>query len=84
MAATRDLLVTGGATVTRTKKKGVRVNFTYQTDAADYNFHTSGYAEDAFSIALQPTSVVKGPNGGIPRELAAPLGASAGGAWRRS
>ncbi|PYX18738.1 MAG: hypothetical protein DMG87_13670, partial [Acidobacteria bacterium] len=53
MAATRDLLVTGGATVTRTKKKGVRVNFTYQTDAADYNFHTSGYAEDAFSIALQ-------------------------------
>jgi len=30
---------------------GLLVHFTYQTDANDYNAHTNGYAEDAFSIA---------------------------------
>jgi hypothetical protein len=32
---------------------GLPVNFTYQTDANDYNSHTNPYVDDGFSIALQ-------------------------------
>ena len=31
----------------------IPVNFTYQTDADDYNSHSSAYAKDAFSVAYQ-------------------------------
>jgi hypothetical protein len=31
----------------------IPVNFTYQTDASDYNSHNNPYVDDAFSVALQ-------------------------------
>jgi ABC-type branched-subunit amino acid transport system substrate-binding protein len=34
----------------------LRVEFTHQTDAADYNTHTNSYAEDAFGVARQLVS----------------------------
>jgi hypothetical protein len=43
----------GGIWAASDQPHTIPVEFTYQADASDYNSHTSGYAEDAFSIALQ-------------------------------
>jgi hypothetical protein len=35
------------------KQHSLQVNFTYQTDAGDYDSHSNPYVKDAFSVALQ-------------------------------
>ena len=37
----------------RRMQRNLEVNFTYQTDAGDYDSHTNPYVEDSFSVALQ-------------------------------
>jgi hypothetical protein len=51
----------------------IPVNFTYQTDASDYNAHANPYAEDAFQIALQLISDLNDRGGDLTFQMKSAL-----------